>query len=55
MEATYDDVPKSIGLMRFAPVIAARGVMFGAEHRSAAHATDPEPAVSEMELCGPQA
>jgi hypothetical protein len=34
MEAIYDDVPKPIGFMRFAPVVQARGPMFGAATRS---------------------
>ena len=34
MEAIYDDVPQPIGFMSFAPVVAARGPMFGAATRS---------------------
>jgi fumigallin biosynthesis monooxygenase-like protein len=52
MEAIYDDLPKPVGLMRFAPVIAARGPMFGAAHR-AADRHDMKPVVSEEELYGP--
>jgi len=33
IEAIYDDVPVPIGLLRFAPVIAARGAMFSARKR----------------------
>src|SRR6478672_5003139 len=33
MEAIYDDVTQPIGFMRFAPVVPARGAMFGAAHR----------------------
>ena len=51
MEAIYDDVPQPIGFMRFAPVVAARGPMFGAERRSAGR-PDSEPVVSEAELYG---
>jgi len=51
MEAIYDDVPEPIGLMRFAPVVVARGPMFGAERRSAGR-TGSEPVVSEAELYG---
>jgi hypothetical protein len=29
IEAVYDDVPENIGLMAFAPVVPARGPMFG--------------------------
>jgi len=35
MEAIYDDVPKPIGFMTFAPVVPARGPMFGAAARGA--------------------
>ena len=52
MEAIYDDVPKPVGFMRFAPVIAARGPMFGAAHR-AAKPNQAKPVVSEEELYGP--
>ncbi|MGB7554402.1 MAG: DUF4188 domain-containing protein [Candidatus Korobacteraceae bacterium] len=34
MEAVYDDIPKPIGMMRFAPVKPARGPMFGAAQRT---------------------
>jgi hypothetical protein len=33
MEAIYDDVPEAIGFMTFAPVVPARGPMFGAAAR----------------------
>lgn len=49
MEAIYDDIPEPIGFMRFAPVVPARGAMFGAAARGGqplAHA----PIVSEREL-----
>jgi hypothetical protein len=49
MEAIYDDVPKPIGFMRFAPVVPARGAMFGAAHRVASE-IEREPVVSENEL-----
>jgi hypothetical protein len=49
MEAIYDDVVKPIGFMKFAPVVAARGAMFGAAHRVARDA-HREPVVSEEEL-----
>ena len=51
MEGVYVDVPKPVGFMQFAPVVAARGPMFSAAHRAAKH--DPgAPAVSEEELYG---
>ncbi|HZY73489.1 MAG TPA: DUF4188 domain-containing protein, partial [Edaphobacter sp.] len=46
MEAIYDDVAKPLGFMRFAPIKAARGPMFGASHR-VARPPEAEPAVSE--------
>jgi len=49
MEAIYDDVPKSIGMMRFAPVVPARAAMFGAASRSA-QIQAPPPVISESEL-----
>jgi hypothetical protein len=52
MEAIYDDVPKPVGFMRFAPLKPARGPMFGAAHR-AAKPYDAKPVVSEEELYGP--
>ncbi|MGH9500106.1 MAG: monooxygenase family protein [Terriglobales bacterium] len=33
IEAVYDDMPKAIGMMQFAPVIAAHGPMFSARAR----------------------
>ena len=33
MEAIYDDIPEAIGFMAFAPVVPARGPMFGAAAR----------------------
>jgi hypothetical protein len=54
MEAIYDDIPESVGFMRCAPVVPARGGMFGAEARGGhQHATAP--VVSEQELYGPSA
>jgi Domain of unknown function (DUF4188) len=50
-EAVYDDLPQPIGMMKFAPVVAARGPMFSARHRLAkAGAEAGTPAVSESEL-----
>jgi hypothetical protein len=49
MEAIYDDVPQPIGFMKFAPVLTARGPMFGAAARSH-HAGTGEPVLSESEL-----
>jgi hypothetical protein len=49
MEAVYDDVPKPVGLMRFAPIQPARGPMFGAAQRACSGGSD-DPVVSEKEL-----
>ena len=49
MEGIYDDVPQSIGFMAFAPVVPARGPMFGAAARGGKEFTN-QPAVSEKEL-----
>jgi hypothetical protein len=51
MEAIYDDIAPRIGFMSFAPVVRARGPMFGAAARAeAGHLTDA--VVSETELYG---
>ncbi len=49
IEAIYDDVPQPIGMMAFAPVIAARGPMFGAAARAGQGAGE-KPVLSEDEL-----
>ncbi len=49
MEAIYDDVPQPIGLMGFAPVLPARGPMFGAAAR-ARKSEGTQPVLSETEL-----
>jgi len=51
MEAIYDDVPGKLGFMAFAPVVPARGPMFGSAARSRSKFTG-EPVVSEKELYG---
>lgn len=51
MEAIYDDLPKSIGFMRFAPVVPARAGMFGAAGRSG-QGHSGAPVLSEQELYG---
>jgi hypothetical protein len=53
MEAIYDDVEKPIGFMTFAPVVPARGPMFGAAIR-ARKSSATEPVLSETELYGDQ-
>jgi hypothetical protein len=49
MEAIYDDVVPKIGFMGFAPVIPARGPMFGAAARAGMHGAG-DPVLSEKEL-----
>lgn len=49
MEAIYDDIPQPVGFMRFAPVVSARGPMFGASAR-ARQSHDREPVLSESDL-----
>lgn len=51
IEAIYDDVASPIGLMRFAPLIPARGPMFGAAVRGGKEFV-AEPVMSEQELYG---
>ena len=54
MEAIYDDLPKPIGFMNFAPVIPARGPMFSARTRLVGK-EPPAPApngVTETDLYG---
>ena len=51
MEAIYDDVPKPVGFLQFAPPVPARGPMFGATAR-AGHGKADEPALSESDLYG---
>jgi len=49
MEAIYDDIVPKIGLMGFAPVVPARGPMFGAAARAGAHFAEA-PVLSENDL-----
>jgi len=49
MEAIYDDIPKPVGFMRFAPVVPARGPMFGAATRARQTNATP-PVLSESDL-----
>jgi hypothetical protein len=49
IEAIYDDVPKAIGMMAFAPVVAARGPMFGAAERAGKENLG-KPVLTEEEL-----
>jgi hypothetical protein len=49
MEAIYDDLPKPLGFSAFAPVVRARGPMFGAASRTGAPPTH-DPVFSEDRL-----
>jgi hypothetical protein len=51
MEAIYDDIAPRIGFMSFAPVVRARGAMFGAAAR-AESGRSSDAVVSEAELYG---
>jgi fumigallin biosynthesis monooxygenase-like protein len=51
MEAIYDDVPQPVGFMNFAPVVVARGPMFGAVIRAGKYSAEP-PTLSEKDLYG---
>jgi hypothetical protein len=51
MEAIYDDVAAPLGFSAFAPVVPARGAMFGTSHR-AARGDAGEAVVTESELYG---
>jgi hypothetical protein len=52
-EAIYDDVPKPLGLLNFAPSQVATGSMFSARHRlGIAGAAAAPPPVSEADLTG---
>ncbi len=50
MEAIYDDVPKPIGFLRFAPVVSARGARFTAMQRTGREHTPASPVVPESDL-----
>ena len=52
IEAIYDDVPKPIGMLKFAPVKPARGPMFSARTRAARAGDVPPAAVTERDLYG---
>ena len=51
MEAIYDDLVKPVGFMKFAPVVPARGPMFGAAARGGKQFAG-QAVVSESELYG---
>ena len=51
MEAIYDDVPKPTGFMTFAPVVPARGPLFGAAARGGKEFA-AQPVLSEKDLYG---
>jgi hypothetical protein len=49
MEAIYDDIPQPVGFMSFAPVVPARGPMFGATARAGKQSVGA-PVLSEQDL-----
>jgi len=51
IEAVYDDIPSPIGMMNFAPLVKARGAMFGAASR-AGRTSAETPVLTEKELYG---
>lgn len=51
MEAIYDDIVRPIGFMSFAPLVRARGPMFGAAARAGKDFA-ADPVLSEKELYG---
>ena|SRR5437899_1107196 len=50
IEAIYDDIPKPIGMMNFAPLRPAKGPLFGARARLRREGTSPAPVLTEAEL-----
>jgi hypothetical protein len=51
MEGVYDDIPKPVGFLRFAPIQAARGPMFGSAAR-VGRGDRSAPVLTEEELYG---
>ena len=51
-EAIYDDLTEPVGMMKFAPVVKAKGPMFSARARLKAEGAAPAPPVVEAELDG---
>jgi hypothetical protein len=49
MEGIYDDIEQPIGLMKVAPIVPARGPMFGAAHRVGKQSSS-EAVIPESEL-----
>ena len=47
IEAIYDDLPKPLGLMQFAPVVSAHGPMFSSRQRLRLEGEPPPPPVPE--------
>jgi hypothetical protein len=53
MEAIYDDISTPLGFSAFAPIVPARGPMFGASRRTGGGPSDHAPVLSEEELYSP--
>lgn len=54
MEAIYDDMSRRTGFAAFAPLVPARGRMFGSRGRLGHGDAAPPPAVPEVDLGGPR-
>lgn len=53
IEAVYDDMPKPVGLLRFAPALQARGPMFSSRQRARLQGqAAAESAIPESEMYG---
>ncbi len=52
IEAIYDDVRSPVGMMKFAPIIAAHGTMFSARRRLQLKGDEVEPVIPESDLVG---
>ena len=53
IEAVYDDIPKPVGLLRFAPAVPARGPMFSSRQRARQQGQPAAaPAIPESEMYG---
>src|SRR5438552_5356322 len=52
VEAIYDDMPKPIGMLNFAPITPARGPMFSARTRAARAGDVPTPVITERDFYG---
>jgi len=47
IEAIYDDLPRPMGMMKFAPIVTAHGPMFSSRQRLRLEGEPPPPPISE--------